>query len=339
MRTSILSLTFGLSVASLMGCGDDDSSTPADARIDAKPVDAPPDAPRVFKGFDADEGGEIRAEYVRFANGNAGTRTPAFFFKNPGPKKFFPFLNLNGCTDLRDKNVWPVATNLLAERVYADPGMVTITGGTSPLVVPRNPAASRDQFFRQHQADKWFFDPVAGTHTDGPTFLPEKTLFDVTLAGSADMPAQTFQDVLYMPADFLLTTSGGAVQPYPILDYPLTSNATATTPNTIDHTFTWQTPDNAAPAGFRVDSFVAFTGPNGPVVVCLEPDDGSITVPAAFVTIARTAYPTGGTLARQKLTHVVRELVDNTGPTGRRIDFIAVWCYATSFSVPPATAP
>lgn len=327
MRTSILSLTFGLSIASLMGCGDD-SSAPADARIDAKPVDAAPDAPvpRVFKGFDADEGGEIRAEYVRFANGNAGTRTPAFFFKNPGPTKFFPFLNLNGCTDLRDRNVWPVATNTLADRVYMDPGTVTITGGTSPLVVPRNAMASRDQFFRQHQATKWFFDPVTGADTDGPTFLPEKTAFDVTFAGSADMPAQTFDNVLYMPADFRVNTAAGVLDEYPIDTYQLIGN--------VDHTFTWTTPDNAAPVGYRVDSFVAFTGPNGPMVVCFEPDDGSITVPAAFVNIARSAYPNGGTLARQKLTHVVRELVDNNGPTGRRIDFIAVWCYATPWAAP-----
>jgi hypothetical protein len=30
----------------------------------------------------------------------------------------------------------------------------------------------------------------------------------------------------------------------------------------------------------------------------------------------------------------VRELKDRNGPTGRRIDFVTVWCYATPFAVP-----
>ena len=70
----------------------------------------------------------------------------------------------------------------------------------------------------------------------------------------------------------------------------------------------------------------------GPVVVCVEPTDGSVTVPRAMLDVVRTAYPAGGTLARQTLTHVVREEIVNGVHTGRRIDMIAVWCYAGPFT-------
>ncbi|HEY5936823.1 MAG TPA: hypothetical protein VIU61_19375, partial [Kofleriaceae bacterium] len=95
------------------------------------------------------------------------------------------------------------------------------------------------------------------------------------------------------------------------------------------------TPADTPPAGFEILSLAGFTGPMGPVAACIEPNDGSITIPAALVDIARAAYPTGGTMARQTLTHQVKELVDANGPTGRRIDLITVWCYATPFTIVP----
>lgn len=330
-------LAVGLVIPTLLGCGDDVSALP-DAPV-VKPIDAPPDAPPLpaFKGFDADEGGEVRVEYVINGNNVAGARATAFLWKNVGTTKFFPFLNLNGCTDMRGKTFWPMATNPIAERVYLDPGRVIVTGGPSIYEIPRNPAMANDPFARTHPANQWFFEPYAGGQSDGPNFLPEKTKFDVTFTGSADMPAQIFDDVLYTPANFAPISPALSVTPHPI-------------PAATAQTFTFTTPADSPPPGYRVDNLVAFTGPNGPAVVCIEPADGSITVPAAMIDIARTAYPgpvggapgvASGTLARQTLTHVVRELKDNTTPvtrtggTGKRIDFITVWCYATPFSSIP----
>lgn len=321
MRAITLSLTIGFGVPALISCGDDVQGT-SDARpaVDARTVDAAPDASGpVFKGFDADEGGELRMEYVRFAGGNAGSRTTGFLWKNVGTTKFFPFPNLNGCTNSSTDMNWPTATNPIAERVYLDPGSIIISGGPQIQNIPRRTVMGTDPFGRTHPANQWFFDPATGMDTDAPLTQAEKTKYDVIFTGSADMPAQVFDDVLYHPADFQVLTPG--LTPLSI-------------PAGTPQTFTWTTPMDNPPAGYMVLSLVAFTGPLGPAVLCIEPNDGSITVPAAMIDIARATYPTGGTLARQTLTHVVRELKDNNGPTGKRIDFVSVWCYATGFMVP-----
>lgn len=316
MRSRILSLTLGLCIPGLIGCGDDTNGTTPDASS----VDAAPDGPeRMFKGYDADEAGEVRVEYVRFAGGNAATRVTSFVFKDSGSTKFFPYPNLRGCTNVVGKMNWPLATNPAAERVYADPGKIIISGGPMNLEVARRTMMGTDPFGRTHPANSWNFHFPGGMGTDGPTYLPEKAKLDVIFTGSADMPGQIYDDVLYMPADFALTTPG--VAPFPI-------------PAGQAQTFSWTTPADSPPPGYEVMSLVAFTGPDGPAVLCIEPNDGSITVPADMIDVVRAKYPGGGTLARQTFTHVTREFVDRNGPTGRRLDFVAVWCYATGFVVP-----
>jgi hypothetical protein len=326
MRLRNLSLSLFFAMVGLAACGDDEN--------DLKKPDAPkppidtPNAP-VFKGFDADEGGEVRIEYVRFGGGNAATRAGAFFYDNPGSTRYWPFLNLNGCTDLSTDMNWPTAASPLAERTYLDPGMVILAGGPQALVVPRRAAMTNDVLGRTHPANAFSFHFGGGTATDGPTYLSEKTRYDVILTGSqgmpgmAGMPAQIFDDVLFMPADFQVINPPLSTTPFPI-------------PSNTAQTFTWQTPANMEPMGYEVQSLVGFTGANGPAVICVEPqNDGSITVPANMIDIARAKYPNGGTLARQTLTHVVRELVDKNGPTGKRIDFLTIWCYATPFMTAP----
>jgi hypothetical protein len=319
MRTRIFCLTVGL-VAPLIGCGDDKTGINPDAR----PNDAP-DA-STFAGFNADEGGEVRFEYV-FTNGGIRARTTAFLW-DPGSTKFFEFLDQNGCTDMRKgqaESFWPTAVNPVGERTYLDPGSVTISGGPMPLTVARNttgmPAA--DPFGRDHPANAWNFH--FGMN-DGTMFMSEKTTYDVAFGGSADVPAQTFADVMYMPASFE-PTGTYACPAAPCPNVPLDAGQ----PVTLE----WSTPADSPPAGFEVLSLAGFTGANGPVALCVEPNDGSITIPAEMVDIARAAYPAGATLARQTLTHTVKELVDKDGPTGRRIDFVAVWCYASTFTVTP----
>jgi len=109
-------------------------------------------------------------------------------------------------------------------------------------------------------------------------------------------------------------------------------------PAATAQTFTWNVATDTPPAGTTtIWSLVGFTGANGPAVVCVEPNDGSVTVPAAMMDIARTAYPSGGSIARQTFSHQVKELIDADGKrTGKRIDFIGVWCYAgTTFRANP----
>lgn len=316
MHARNLSLALGLTLGGLAGCGDDSSSNP-----DARPVDAAPDAGPTFKEYDADEGGEVRIEYVRFGGGNAGIRATAFFYDNPGQKRFWEYLDLNGCTDTSTDMHWPTAANPIEQRTYYDPGQVILTGGPQLFNIPKRAMMGGDVPGRVHPADKWFFHPATGASMDGPTYLSEKTKYDVTLTGSANFPGQFFDDVIYMPADFQVIDPPLSLTPTPI-------------PAGQPKTFTWQVAADSPPMGYEIQSLVAFTGPAGPAVICVEKNDGSITVPANMIEVARAKYPQGGTLARQTLTHVVRELRDRNGPTGKRIDFLGIWCYATPFSVP-----
>lgn len=315
MHARNLSLALGITLGGLAACGDDSSTNP-----DARPVDAAPDAGPTFKGYDADEGGEVRIEYVRFGNSNAGIRAGAHFYANPGSKKFFDFVDTAGCTDSSRDDTWPTAFNPIAERTYLDPGQVLLAGGPMVFNIPRS-AAAADVPGRPHAPNQWFFHPTSGMAMDGPTFLTEKKLYDIILTGTPEFPGQIFDNVGYMPADFMVTAPVLSTTPFPI-------------PAGTAQTFTWSTPTDTPPADFEVQSLVAFTGANGPAVICVEKNDGSVTVPASFIDIARAKYPTGGTLARQTFTHTVRELKDRNGPTGRRIDFVTVWCYATPFAVP-----
>ena len=126
-----------------------------------------------------------------------------------------------------------------------------------------------------------------------------------------------------MPADFAIIAPGNSTTAIPLV---------ANTPLT----FTWQDQPETPPAGVEVLPLLAFTNAAfGPLVICLEPNDGSITVPAAMIDAARGYFPAGATIARQTLTHQVRGLVDSTGRTGKRIDFLGVWCYAAQ----PFTSP
>jgi hypothetical protein len=317
MHARNLSLALGLTLGGLAACGDDSSTNP----VDARPDDAAPDAGPTFKGYDADEGGEVRTEYVRFGGGNAGLRIAAHFYANPGSKKFFDFVNTNGCTDSSLDTTWPTAFNPVAERTYLDPGQVILAGGPSIFNIPRR-GAGPDVPGRPHAADQWFFHSTSGAAMDGPTYLTEKKLYDIIITGTDEFPGQIFDDVGYMPADFQVTSPALSLTPFPI-------------PAGTPQTFTWTTPADAPPAGFEIQSLVAFTSAaGGPAVICVEKNDGSVTVPASFIDIVRAKLPGGGTLARQTFTHTVRELKDRNGPTGRRIDFVTVWCYATPFSVP-----
>jgi hypothetical protein len=330
MHSNALRLTLFLAaVPGIAACGDDNPGTP-DARVDApRQIDATPDGP-TFKEFDADEGGEVRLEYVRFPSAPtayAALRATAFFYKDAGPTEFHPFPNLNGCTDMTGATNWPIASAPAAEKTYADPGSVIISGGPMVFEIPKA-AGTADFLSRPHKTNEWRFrfGGTPGGANDGGTFLSDKTTYDVTLTGSADIEPTVFADVGYMPADYAITSHN---------TFPMTLDATA------DQTFTWSLPADTPPAGFTVNSLVAITAPSGgPAFLCIEPqNDGSITVPAAMLAVAKAKYPTGTAgmaLARQTLTHVVHELMDGEGnPTGKRIDFLTVWCYANGFTWAP----
>ena len=310
MRASIVSVPLSLALMGLAGCG-------SDAKTD---VDA---APPAFKGFEAREGGEVRIEYVHLSpslTGGAasdGLRAVAYLYANPGSKDF-PLPNLNGCTDMTKKENWPMATNPLSERVYLDPGDIILDDGTNAFTITRQTSttANTDFLARTHPANKWFFRfETAGAFN----YLTStgKSFVDIIFTGSDEMPSQVLRNVPWMPSAFDVIAPG-------MEDVVL--------PAGQPKTFTWTNPSqDGLPPGYVVLSLVALAGPmpsDGLAVLCVEPNDGSLTVPADMINIARAKHPNGGILARATFTHIPKELVDKNGPTGRRIDVVTTWCHA-----------
>lgn len=323
MRLASLRAGFALLMA-LGACGDDDGpgnpDSPvvnADGRIDTMPgADASPDAPVVT--FFSDEGGEVRFEYVRLASGNANARVIAFF-KGDDDVDFHDYPNLAGCTLVTDDTRWPTTDPMNAD--YIDVGTLTITNGTQTITVPKATIDS-DPLQRTHGAGNWYYDPVMDVD-DASDFITEKTAYDVVLGGAGTFPATTFEDAIYIPADFNLVNPDDTVSPVQLeADTALDVN--------------WQMVDSMQPSwstpAWVIVGFV--TPADGAVVVCVETmNDGNVNISSDFVNMVRTAAPTGGTMIRQVLHHNVREL-EGPGVQGmRRIDMIGVWCYAYPFEV------
>jgi hypothetical protein len=303
MRASIASVLLSLTTIGVLGCSSDDEPPP-------------------FEGFESDEAGEVRIEYVHTAMGD-GIRAVAYVYADAGSVKKFPLPSLNGCTDMTKRENWPMATNPLGERKYLDVGDVILDDGLTKFTVTKQTAEATDFLARTHPANKWYFRFEPNTAFQ---YLKStgKSHFDIIFTGSSEFPAQTLTDVPWMPAAFDLTT--------PAFDPTTPTRILANTPAT----FTWTNPpQDGLPAGYVVLSLAALAGPmpsDGLAVLCVEPNDGSLTIPADMVNIARAKFPNGGTLARATFTHIPRELVDKDGPTGRRLDIVSTWCHATAWS-------
>ena len=340
MRLLTLSLAL-VGLPLVVSCGDDNQN--ADGGIDAA-RDAPPDA-REFKGFEADEAGEVKFEYVNFMNGENRIRTTAFFYKNPGTPSFYPLLSFNGCTDSNPagagSELWPGGQS--DDRTYYEWSDVIVAGGPAPfnvqsraVMVPASPDPYFDNIGRTHpKGQSHFFFPTPVTDPSpgvwaATKYITAATGYDVFVAGSADLPAQVFDDALWVPNTYVLTSPIPTGCTHPLGDCPV-----VLTPGQ-DITFTWtQAAQPNKPQDRDVMALVGFAGASGISVLCVEPDDGSITVPGAMVDKVFAKYPTGGVIVRQTFTHVVRELVDRNGPTGRRVDFIGVWCNNANWTPAP----
>jgi hypothetical protein len=269
--------------------------------------------------FDIDEGGEVRLEYITFLDGNIGARGTAFAYKDPGTPRYHDFINQMGtCVDTRASAVttlWPFAQN--ADREYLDVGPeIDVLGTSQPIyrLSQTTDSGQPDLLGRTHAL--WYFDDAAADETGGDAYLTPGETYDVVFPGSSEFAGHIFDKAIYIPQDFALDTPG------------LDGTTMVLAANT-DLALSWGIA-NDAPSGVEVLSLVMFTGAVGPAVMCIEPNDGEIVVPGASIDIARSAYPTGGTIVRQTLTHQVRDLPDPSGDVcdRRRIDMIGVRSYA-----------
>jgi hypothetical protein len=347
-----------LALGATAACGDDSDNPPLgpDAKVflDAPPIDI--DAPLPECDVDCAEGGEVRLEYLEFPTGNATadrTRATAFFFG--GASSYHTFPSIPGCTDMTPTapTKWPLAQD--AGRTYLDVGNVIISGGPTPIQVTKRVMGqgtgttgtgddyiASDFLDRQYAGGTWYFTGNSGSqalntgqgglNNVGRLYVTDDTKYDVTITGGAAFPPTIFKDVLYMPNRYPLISPAQHAS----TDQPLQLTAGALT-------ITYTVPTNTnLPAGSEVDTLVAFTKVNPPVILCIEEGiDGSITIPANMVDTVRTATGGGGAgdtsgnnrFLRQHVVHNTRTMPDTANR--KRIDFLSVWCYNYPFHTPP----
>lgn len=158
----------------------------------------------------------------------------------------------------------------------------------------------------------------------GNVFSQDHTAYNVSLSGSSEWPAQSFDKAMYMPDYFGITQPDETVSPVPLVADQ-------------DMTMKFSEPTNEAnlPAGAQATTLVAFTNGNPPVLLCVVDNiSGTLTISKDDINFVRQTVPGGSRLLRQNVVHQLRELTDGTTHQNRRIDFIGVWCWNYPFSVP-----
>jgi hypothetical protein len=325
-------LLFG--VLGVAGCGSDSQKTPDAPRpIDSSPDSPGPDAPAVVD-TSWDEGGGTSLEYqiiynaMNPASPNIQARVTAFYWASMTPARYpmpiNPGCNKTGMATPTDDsdNIFPfgLGTGSPPEHTYLDVGTPIVTGGANQLIVPLGANPGVDGFARHHDGI-WHFFVGAGM---GDTYLnTNDSRYSLILTGSANWPAQIYEDAFYMAPAWNLDTPG-FVPLQLVADTPFVQ--TYTNPN----------PTTNKPSDGVLSMSVAIIIPGiGPVVQCLDDNinDGSITVTADMVNYARS-LGTGGVIARAHIMHRVKELTDGVNHTHKRMDFVTTWCYIAPFTTP-----
>lgn len=363
MRTHRLSL-FSVSLAVLLAgaaCGgdDDDEGTP-DASTDGSDDDDGPDAGEddgpdagdedVVTFGDA-EGGKVINEYITYGDTLAAAagfpkgvntvyRGMAHFITDMDPQRLD--LPPSGeCTNLvTNTNVW--LGNLGEDRTYVDVGTVTIrqlnddgdevetelvrAEDGAPMTWPR------DNLFVDHGVDGIFYETISfGPNTTGAgELISAETRGDVILSGSADFPATTYENAVYVPAHMELENPG--------------LNEAFTMVAGEDFTVGWEeVAQPAAPAAseglvYELFELVATVNPatGAPIHVCPTFDqdaDGEFVIPGEVIADYRETVETLGgdpnaiVLLRNTNAHAVVRLDPTDEDNKRRVDVVSVYCY------------
>lgn len=354
MRARSLSL-FSMSLAVLLAgaaCGgddDDDAGDAPDAGSDdgTDDGDAPDagddgevDAGADTVGFDTPEGGTIIHEYIRVGDTLAPAlglpkgettlyRGIAHFLNGMSPE-LMTLEPAGQCTNVIDDEQYWLA-NLGADREYIDVGEVQITstnddGETVTITIPRAEAGAPTTYP---------LDNIGRDHGDGPFYqrltpgagdlLSSGTVGDLTLTGSDEFPATTYEDAVYMPALFELENPG--------LNDPFEMVAGQ------DFTVGWEeVAQPNAPANAFLVELVALIDPGSGRLVYVCPSaaasaNGQFTIPGDAITGYRATVQAQGNnpdqviLLRNTFNHGLVRLNNGEDDNKRRIDVLAVTCY------------
>ncbi len=339
---------------SLTGCGDDDGNSNTDGGGDSSCGDIhnPCDA-----GVDEDpaitvaspEGGMVIFEYIGFSTGLQAVfpaqiaRNISHFTSSGGADHVFltpgsgDGLNgLDECNNVSaDDITWPA--NDVSVQTHVNVGDLTISGGSQDLVVSPitdgTDAEMTDMISRLHSG-AWY-QTLKGTGMPAPeddvpysNFVDEDTTYSVSMEGSAEYPATTYEDALYMPSAMVMTNPVGDSA----IDRPVGGF-------TEDFTVSWDSGTSAGqPDNNEILSLVMLVDPSGTNIIefCVTANDGEFVIPAAVLEEFAAEAPQGGVILVGNVSHNLGRF-DNRGVDGdvfdRRIDFLGMWCEAMAFSI------
>jgi hypothetical protein len=327
-----------LGVAVVTGCGNDPSMGACDDHTCIED-----DGPT---GIIESEGGQIIFEHVTFdtelqkvfnlpTGVTTATRVMAYFMSAQTPDSNpLPMPNL--CNNLETTKGWPLHVG--SPRIELDVGALTIIGKNAAgnpvsFDVPRAPSALHvDQFGRPHDI---FYQVVT---PDAPTLLKPDSFYDVKFGGSATVPATTFQQAIYLAADYVSVQNPAMEDNGPLktgVDFPVAWTAGNST--------------NKPPAAELIAGTVLgvtwlldMTG--SPTHMCIVPATvQAFTIPGATITeyqavAAARGQPTNkAIMLRNAIAHQVVTLPLIPGPgtatNRRRIDLLGLESWAQLMDV------
>lgn len=288
------------------------------------------------------EGGQIIFEHITFdtelqaafhlpTGVTTATRVMAYFMSAQTPNSN-PLPTPGACTNLETTHGWPLFVG--TPHTDVDVGTLTIAGknaaGTAvSFDVPKQPKGV-DQIGRPHDI---FYQVVT---PDAPTLLKPDSFYDVKFGGSATVPATTFQQAIYLAADYPSVQSPDMENNGPLMttaDFPVawTAGNSANKP-----------PAAQLVAGdvLGVTWLLDVTG--SPTHMCVVPATANgFTIPKATIAEYKAAaavrqQPTNKLIMlRNAIAHQVVRLPLTTGAATnkRRVDMISLECWAQLMDV------
>ncbi len=254
------------------------------------------------------EGGEVRLELVAIDDGPVEVRTHAWFATDQSPEaRRWPrppadWSIQDGptlCGDLRDGQTFPAGSP--DARSYVDVGD-SVTFSSEGRSIRLDKAMNV-----QDWAADTYHDILYVADVPAPEVVPGAE-YEVSVAGSDQYPARTFDLPVRVPEDYDVTFPDMTNQ------VPLSLNE--------DLVFQWSSSSDD-PYDF---AFVLVADFIGPIYFCIGPQTGHMTIPKEVV----ASLPPSGQLLHGVQNHRV-EVVDD-----RRVDLIGVNCVNGDYFIDPS---
>jgi hypothetical protein len=324
-----------LGAAVLTACGNDPNTTTADGCVGhtcsagSAAVTDPEGGGIIFEHITFDT--QLQGAFKLPAGEATATRVIAYFMSAQTPESN-PLPMPGVCNNLETTKGWPLHVGTVHTDV--DVGTLTIVGKNAAgadvsIDVPKQPKGV-DQIGRAHDV---FYQVVTPKASD---LLKQDSFYDVKFGGSATVPATTFQQAIYLAADYPSVQNPDMENDGPLkagVDFPVSW----TVGNSVN-----KPPATQLVAGdvLGITWLVDMAG--SPTHMCVVPANAQgFTIPGTAITEFKAAAAARGQptdhliMLRNAVAHQVVTLPLTTGAATnkRRIDMVSLECWAQLMNV------